>query len=351
MMKENNKIEWVQVYRGGGVLLVVFGHIIWFRTTPQIFSVVNDIIYLFHMPAFFALSGYLFGLKETNHKPAFIINKKLIQLGIPYLLFSILYFTIKFLLQNIVRVETNVSLNDFLQILFFPNVSSSVYWFLFVLILYFIIFSLTKEKISVLLSLTILSILAYIIWKSNLIHLYNDCFEYFIGYAFCFSTGMLFGHFHDKIYWKNPSIISIFATLVLFFILFAIPFAYKIRCLWHNEGKNIYIAIVSLLLLFGGCSFIGFITILISKTTFVKKMFMKIGEDSWYIYLLHPYFLNITRNLLVHIEKLPSFCYLLISLIAGTVLPLIFGIIIRKVSLFDFAFYPYKYIKPKIKED
>lgn len=128
--------------------------------------------------------------------------------------------------------------------------SSSVYWFLFVLILYFIIFSLTKEKISVLFFLTIFSILAYIIWKSNLIHLYNDCFEYFIGYAFCFSIGMLFGHFHDKIYWKNPVIISIFAILVLFFILFAIPFAYKIRCLWNDEGKNVYIAIVSLLLLF-----------------------------------------------------------------------------------------------------
>lgn len=94
---------------------MVFGHIIWFGTTPKIFSVANDIIYLFHMPAFFALSGYLFGLKETNHKTAFIINKKIIQLGIPYLLFSILYFTMKFLLQNIVWVETNVSLNDFLQ--------------------------------------------------------------------------------------------------------------------------------------------------------------------------------------------------------------------------------------------
>ena len=48
----NNQKEWINVLKGIGILSVVVGHIV-----PGILSV---IIYMFHMPLFFLISGYLF---------------------------------------------------------------------------------------------------------------------------------------------------------------------------------------------------------------------------------------------------------------------------------------------------
>ena len=73
------RIEWIDIAKGIGIILVVIGHI------SQI-EVLNDIIYSFHMPLFFIISGYLYKRKENFTKGKF---KKIL---IPYLAFSIISF-------------------------------------------------------------------------------------------------------------------------------------------------------------------------------------------------------------------------------------------------------------------
>jgi len=73
-----NKIIWVDTFKGFGILAVVVGHIY--------IGEISRNIYIFHMPLFFFLSGYLF--KPTlEYKKYFI--KKVVHLLMPYFFFLI----------------------------------------------------------------------------------------------------------------------------------------------------------------------------------------------------------------------------------------------------------------------
>jgi len=79
-MKENRK-GWVDVLRGLSVFLVVMGHI-WHGSIFHLF--VNQ----FKMPMFYILSGFLF---SPNTDPVSFLKKILFRLGIPWLLFSLIW--------------------------------------------------------------------------------------------------------------------------------------------------------------------------------------------------------------------------------------------------------------------
>ena len=79
-MKEE-RIEWVDIAKGIGIICVVMGHI--FRSQ----MLAHKIIYLFHMPLFFYISGFLHKVKQNNR--AYTIQK-IRNLIIPY--FSIFIF-------------------------------------------------------------------------------------------------------------------------------------------------------------------------------------------------------------------------------------------------------------------
>ena len=67
----------VGIHSGGAILLVVLGHL----TLINGVGVYSEIIYLFHMPLFFAISGFLYGYKELKsiRKPQDLIRKKNFQ--------------------------------------------------------------------------------------------------------------------------------------------------------------------------------------------------------------------------------------------------------------------------------
>jgi fucose 4-O-acetylase-like acetyltransferase len=76
----------IDVARGIGIALVVFGHL-------NDGSFLRNWIYLFHMPLFFFLSGYLHKVK-TDYRGFF--EKKFIRLMIPYFSFLLLYAPIEY---------------------------------------------------------------------------------------------------------------------------------------------------------------------------------------------------------------------------------------------------------------
>jgi len=89
--------------KGLGMLLVVFGHL--FQYGGLAFS----IIFSFHMPLFFIISGMLYTV-PSNTKLGSLIKSILIRYGTPFLFFSALGFVIKTLLFkkpdfNIVKLE------------------------------------------------------------------------------------------------------------------------------------------------------------------------------------------------------------------------------------------------------
>lgn len=85
-----DRIEYVDVAKGIGAFLVILGHV----TENGLFQA---IIYAFHMPLFFVLSGITFRLKDGESILKFL-NNKFKNILIPYLIFSNLVF-----IDNIIR--------------------------------------------------------------------------------------------------------------------------------------------------------------------------------------------------------------------------------------------------------
>ena len=60
MSSPNNRIIWIDISKGLGIILVVLGH----TSLSKISQISYDWIYSFHMPLFYLLSGLCF----NNHK-------------------------------------------------------------------------------------------------------------------------------------------------------------------------------------------------------------------------------------------------------------------------------------------
>lgn len=86
--------EWVDAWRGLLIILVVLGHASGgaFHLQPpgvgrDAFDLVYDVIYAFHMPAFFCLAGYLW--PEARIDAWGFIKKRFLRLMVPYFTFGV----------------------------------------------------------------------------------------------------------------------------------------------------------------------------------------------------------------------------------------------------------------------
>jgi len=89
------RTRWIDICRGIGIILVLYGHI--FISTKN-----NYLIFAFHMPLFFFISGLVF--KSVAHKSFFAVTLKFAkQLLLPYYLFATLTYlftAIPYISQN-----------------------------------------------------------------------------------------------------------------------------------------------------------------------------------------------------------------------------------------------------------
>lgn len=79
-----NRIAWVDVARGLGILLVIFGHV---SKNNKLVTYISA----FHMPLFFFISGYLFDKKKHKNFVPFM-KKRAASLILPYFFFSFISF-------------------------------------------------------------------------------------------------------------------------------------------------------------------------------------------------------------------------------------------------------------------
>ena len=93
-MSVKNRVEWMDVFRGTGIILMIMGHI-GFGDYFDIF------IHAFHMPMFFFISGFFFKHKEKYEAaPLEFIKKKAKALLIPYLVFGIVFYIVEIFLEG-----------------------------------------------------------------------------------------------------------------------------------------------------------------------------------------------------------------------------------------------------------
>lgn len=86
-MMQSKRVEYIDRAKGVAILLMLLGH-----SAPG--EIVNTWIFAFHMPLFFIVSGILMREKHQSIVPFYEVEKsfkkRLFQLGVPYIVFSLL---------------------------------------------------------------------------------------------------------------------------------------------------------------------------------------------------------------------------------------------------------------------
>ncbi len=150
-MNQSNRIIWVDIAKGIGILLVLIGHI----SQNQYIS---SFIYCFHMPLFFIISGYLYSDKQHY------VKKKIKSILIPYLFFAIISFLYWYLIERNLRGQEINPLNAFSNIWLARGgdanyIFNVALWFLPCLLTVELIFHFFIKKIK---NIKILSIIMFL---------------------------------------------------------------------------------------------------------------------------------------------------------------------------------------------
>lgn len=135
MTQQNRKyFDEITIARGIGILLVVLGHALkQTGVTNTAVDVLIEVIYSFHMPLFFVLSGFV-SVKILQYTKAedYIryIKSRMLRLLLPYFVMGILYMPLKYFLSRFARNPYDFSAAWKLVIGINPNTTM---WFLYTL--------------------------------------------------------------------------------------------------------------------------------------------------------------------------------------------------------------------------
>lgn len=100
IIKEENRIEYIDFYRGLGILLMVMGHV-------YFGGLFDKLIHAFHMPMFFFITGYFY--KEDTFLVNFV-KKKVRTLLFPYFFFGIFNIIVYCLINHTIYLKKSLDL-------------------------------------------------------------------------------------------------------------------------------------------------------------------------------------------------------------------------------------------------
>lgn len=321
--------DWIDVAKGIGIILVVIGHS--FRDNMRIESVfceyIYQIIYAFHMPFFFAISGLTFYQSFTknnvNKKNLFIKKvKRLVVPAISYAAFIYLCYYIVSLNSQIRDIMNNalytaVPLKEYvIENICGVNQYAFHLWFLWTLfwINVFMLIYLNYVQIS---NFSIILIAIIMFFLNQVVSVQINIINYFFNVIPYFCLGMLLAH-NNIWYWKTIKtkgrIKILFAIGWMALTLFV---SYKIVV--QKTENNTFIESFILL----GINIIIIISLFLCSMRIEKLHWIrKIGKDSFAIYLLHqPFCCGFMGLLLYEKYKLSIFITCIICVGLSFILP------------------------------
>jgi len=298
-----NRKYWIDNLKGFGIILVVLGHIA---------SPLSPLIYSFHMPLFFTLSGYFINEEKLNKT---FILKNLKRIFIPFFIFLLIGFFVEFFKRMILKRELMElsQVIDAILYMDFPSLENTygfVLWFLPALFF-------SKLFLKTLL-----------ITKNNLIRIFISIIFFFIGLnfqlPFSIDEGLvvlpflLFGFYLKTLNQKYLSIIS-FLILSLIILIYNSPPRLNLS---SKEFENIYL------------NFLWALSIISILFFFFKKIRRStvlhfFGINSMLIFLVHPYTNNISFLILKYYDINIFYLNFILSLFLISIVTITFRKLIK----------------------
>lgn len=343
------RIHWIDICRGIAIILVVIGHVVTsFHSAGEyedafFFNYLAKAIYTFHMPLFFAVSGYLHSLKTSDDSIPVQIRKRLIAYGIPYLIFSAVAFLLKFAARDVVNHQ--LSIYDLFGILLYP-ISSM--WFLYALLVISIahIFFQKIEKYSFgkVYVLTIsfsLMFLAYLVSQGVMFDgtwIQDSFIVYACLYLFWFEAGALL--FAPIVELPEENVSGNRRYLTLAWSVFEIVIFSAAAVMLKSHGIDNFLLYV--LFAIAGTIAVAHLSMALGESKFIERL----GQGTMEIYLIHPFVISATRLLLKKAHLLDPFGIvpLIVCTVLGVAIPMLLYMLIKRVKFLDFCIYPQRYI-------
>jgi fucose 4-O-acetylase-like acetyltransferase len=315
--KNQSRSLWVDYAKAVGIILVGYGHVArgifsaGLRIDQSMYELVDSVIYSFHMPLFFFLSGIFFLASIAKRDSINLLRSKIDTILYPYVIWSLLQGMIELAVAH--YVNGHLTIGEVLSLAWFPRAQ---FWFLYVL---FFVFSLAilvyrRPNFAWCTGIFIGSIFLYffggLLPDVYIINMLVHNFVYFAAGVF---TTVLLGKFDCvKTKWLILSIALFICSQWLFHIDMGLR---------YNNG---ILPETLLLSLVGICFVVVFAHWL---TRFNLRWLAYLGQQSMTIYLVHILAGSGCRILLLKLLGITSVgIHLLIGTLGGLLLPLLFYI-------------------------
>lgn len=321
-MSEQRRLNYISFLQFIGPILVIIGHAMNGLEYNSILNPIKEWIYIFHMPLFFFISGYLFGYKDGLKSKGYktFMKEKFWRLMFPYLVLNIIFIIPKFLGSAFIKDQVEFSLQYIIYIFLMPRANIWGHlWFLFAL---FVVYAISpifdfarnnKNKIYWLILITF----CVIIFICRPIHTDLFAINDLQKDLLFFVTGMIMTYIPvEKI--KNNLTKSKFMLLVIIDIILTII------CGKYKENQIIQLLIAE------NTIFILFCMPIIFNIT--NKFIMKQANYSFAIYIMHWPVILVTRIIFYQILNLNSLLAFIIMLISGYLVPNIIIYWVNKIK-------------------
>lgn len=178
-----SRIKHINFLQFIGPILVILGHSLNGITSDGLWWLFSkQWIYIFHMPLFFMMAGYLLSYKKWLGKRTYVkfIKRKFIRLIVPYLFWNLSFVLPKYLLQDFLYDDLTFEFEELFNILIRPRTSIWGHtWFLVALFLVYLFTPFWRRVIEakakwILLMVIVLSIIVYVLPINTKILCLND---------------------------------------------------------------------------------------------------------------------------------------------------------------------------------
>lgn len=326
------RISWIDSCKGLATILVVIGHIAdgylganLFVEYTSLMEHIFNLIYSFHMPLFFVLSGYVFYLAYCRN---YTLKKNKFRIQV----FNLIYiYSIMCCVQWVFKTIFSNNVNGKLTIrdlILIPIKPISPYWYLYVLIFFYIIFILVEK-----------------------IHIYE---KYKLATCFFISTFGSLVSVDSPFPLRRIIIYSFFFYLGIFFA----KEEYAIK--YITQTKNLISGGICSMLIFAASiitnrnllkiDIIGictaaiisiFIIGLFAKNEYSNKFLDLCGKYSLEIYIIHCFITAANRVILVKLHITNFYVNVLVNLMMAVFIPIICSLILKKLKLYTIFLRPF----------
>lgn len=306
MTVNKSRIYWIDIAKGIGIFLVVFGHYTQtlYSEDGNRWSFIFYWIYSFHMPLFFFLSGIV----AKNETFTILIHKLKKGILFPTLIFSVIYTLYKLCLGNEIIYWSDIIFcksNSFIHL----------YWFmwtmLWVKLVYQLLYDLLKKEHLVLVVSIVLVVISSFIDNHNFLLRLPLCTGNVCYTLPFYACGVVLKNLRTNHLRSIIPVLCLMLSLLTNIIwLDGVSYALLSFHHWTVDYLKAFLGIFTV---------IGLAQNIETEMSTITNRLEKIGQESLYIYLIHGFFFwGLYKKLLQYIPD--NFYFILLFTLLFTIL-------------------------------